>query len=124
MISVRLHLILVRLHFCLKRMWADLEDDLEQNSEVSLEEGDFIKKTSKKKNINHENTHGTYTASDISSLMTMDLSGLEEDIMSVHNQIIDKELTLSDTAWQSSIPSPQYSSKKTLASQGMLTHNK
>ena len=105
-------------------MWADSNDDLEQNSEVSLEEGDFIKKTSKKKNINHENTHCTYTASDISSLMTTDLSGLEEDIMSVQNQIIDKELTLSDTAWQSSIPSPQYSSKKTLASQGMLTHNK
>ena len=75
----------MRLHLCLKGMWAD--DDLEQNSNVSLEEGDFIKKTLKKKNINHENTCGTYTASDISSLMTMDLSGLEEDIMSVHDQI-------------------------------------
>ena len=96
----------VRLHLCLTRMWAD-DDNLEQNSDVSLEERDFIKKgnamTWKKKKENPVNTRGACVSSDNTKLLTTtDLSGMEDDddiyikdIMSVNDQIINKKLTLS-----------------------------
>ena len=96
----------MRLHLCLTRMWAD-DDNLEQNSDVSLEERDFIKKgnamTWKKKKENPVNTRGACVSSDNTKLLTTtDLSGMEDDddiyikdIMSVNDQIINKKLTLS-----------------------------
>jgi hypothetical protein len=102
---------LVRLYLCFMSMWAD--DDIEQNitsSDVEFLEGEDSKikgnvKTSKKIKDRPESTHVSIdNARHV--LVTPDLSGLKRkaaadddmnEIMSVLEHMIDKELTLLHT---------------------------
>ena len=127
-------------------MWAD--GDIERNitsSDVEFLEGEDSKekddaKTSRKVGKDKLPVESARASSDNARhvLTTPDLSGLlhDEDVdmnVSVHDQMIDKELTLSHVArpsplivTHSSISIPQQSSERTLAilSQSMLKHNK
>ena len=102
---------LVRFHVCSMSMWAD--DDIERSitsSDVEFLEGEDSKKKSNTKTSRKIKDKPESTRASIDNarraLATPDLSGLKRkaddddmnDIMSVLDQIIDKELTLSHSA--------------------------
>ena len=135
--------ILVRLHLRLMSMCAD--DDIEQNitsSNVKFLEGDDSKDKSNAKKTRKVNSKDKPESADVPFnntrhvLKTSDLSAslihdddVDMNIMSVHDQMIDKELILSHAARQSpqthsSIPQQLSKRKSTILNQGMLKHNR
>ena len=97
----------MRFHFCLRRTRAD--NGIEQNitsSDIDFLEGDDISDAKKDKTEKHASVDKTRTTPDLSGLERKDDSDvdmLDSDIMSVLDQIIDKELTLSHKAWWSPV---------------------
>ena len=135
--------ILVRLHLHSMSMCAD--DDIERNitsSDVEFLEGDNSKDKSNAKKTRKVNSKDKPESADVPFnntrhvLKTSDLSAslihnddVDMNIMSVHDQMIDKELTLSHAARRSpqthsSIPQQLSERKSTILNQGMLKHNR
>jgi hypothetical protein len=119
------------------------DDDIERNitsSDVEFLEGDDSKEKSNAKktrkvnskdsaDVSFNNTRHVLTTSDLSGASLIHDGDVDMNIMSVHDQMIDKELTLSHVArWSpqthSSIPQQSSERKSTILNQGMLKHNR